>query len=139
VASIPGKFFRCKEFSLQRKYLREGSELIYSCQAEQGGDEKSSRAGGPLVQAVDCPPGTRGFSDGPEYPKIYLNEIKHHARIHAISMYPKLWAASASSMRTLIDQLIQLGLERHEDKRGISTAGKRRGSIFLVVLLRHSP
>jgi D-alanine-D-alanine ligase len=32
-------------------------------------------------------------------------------------MYPKLWEASGVSYRELIDRLIQLGLERHQDKK----------------------
>jgi D-alanine-D-alanine ligase len=35
----------------------------------------------------------------------------------AISMYPKLWAASGLAYADLIDRLIQLGIERHEDKK----------------------
>jgi D-alanine-D-alanine ligase len=35
----------------------------------------------------------------------------------AISMYPKLWAASGVSYSELIDRLIQLGIARHEDKK----------------------
>jgi len=35
----------------------------------------------------------------------------------AISMYPKLWAASGLSYPELIHRLIQLALERHEDKK----------------------
>jgi D-alanine-D-alanine ligase len=35
----------------------------------------------------------------------------------AISMYPKLWAASGLEYAVLIDRLIQLGIERHEDKK----------------------
>jgi D-alanine-D-alanine ligase len=32
-------------------------------------------------------------------------------------MYPKLWAASGVSYPELISRLIQLGLERHADKK----------------------
>jgi D-alanine-D-alanine ligase len=35
----------------------------------------------------------------------------------AISMYPKLWGASGVNYAALIERLIQLGLERHEDKK----------------------
>ena len=35
----------------------------------------------------------------------------------SISMYPKLWAASGLPYPELIQQLIQLGLERHEEKK----------------------
>ena len=32
-------------------------------------------------------------------------------------MYPKLWQASGLAYSDLIDRLIQLGIERHEDKK----------------------
>ena len=35
----------------------------------------------------------------------------------SISMYPKLWAASGLSYSDLIERLIQLGIERHGDKK----------------------
>jgi D-alanine-D-alanine ligase len=35
----------------------------------------------------------------------------------AISMYPKLWAASGVKYPELIDRLIRLGVERHKDKQ----------------------
>ncbi|MGB6306137.1 MAG: D-alanine--D-alanine ligase A, partial [Acidobacteriaceae bacterium] len=35
----------------------------------------------------------------------------------AISMYPKLWQASGLPYNQLIDRLIQLALERHEEKK----------------------
>jgi len=46
-----------------------------------------------------------------------VNEINTMPGFTAISMYPKLWAASGISYSDLIDRLIQLGLERHEDKK----------------------
>jgi len=35
----------------------------------------------------------------------------------SISMYPKMWAASGLPYPELIDRLIQLGLERYEEKK----------------------
>ena len=49
--------------------------------------------------------------------KIYLNEINTIPGFTSISMYPKLWAASGLEYADLIDRLIQLGIERHEDKK----------------------
>jgi D-alanine-D-alanine ligase len=49
--------------------------------------------------------------------KIYLNEINTMPGFTAISMYPKLWAASGLEYADLIDRLIQLGIERHADKK----------------------
>ena len=49
--------------------------------------------------------------------RIYLNEINTMPGFTAISMYPKLWAASGIDYAGLIDRLIRLGIERHEDKK----------------------
>jgi len=45
--------------------------------------------------------------------KVLLNEINTLPGFTATSMYPRLWAASGISFPELVDQLIQLALERH--------------------------
>ena len=69
-------------------------------------------------KAVDCSGLSRvDFLMDPKTGKLYLNEINTMPGFTAISMYPKLWAASGLSYPDLIDRLIQLGIERHEDKK----------------------
>jgi D-alanine-D-alanine ligase len=53
----------------------------------------------------------------PKSRKMYVNEINTMPGFTAISMYPKLWAATGVSYPELIDRLIQLGMERHRDKK----------------------
>lgn len=48
--------------------------------------------------------------------KIFLNEINTIPGFTDVSMYPKLWAESGVSFSILIDRLIQLALERFQDK-----------------------
>jgi len=50
-------------------------------------------------------------------PRIYLNEINTMPGFTSISMYPKLWKASGISYKQLIDRLIALALERHNEKQ----------------------
>jgi len=57
------------------------------------------------------------FLMDPQTRKIFLNEINTMPGFTAISMYPKLWAASGIDYADLIDRLIQFGLERHADKK----------------------
>jgi D-alanine-D-alanine ligase len=52
---------------------------------------------------------------------IYVNEINTMPGFTPISMYPKLWEASGVSYAQLIDRLIQLALERHEDRQDTTT------------------
>jgi D-alanine-D-alanine ligase len=50
-------------------------------------------------------------------PRIYLNEINTMPGFTSISMYPKLWQATAISYKKLIDRLIELAVERHREKQ----------------------
>jgi D-alanine-D-alanine ligase len=50
-------------------------------------------------------------------PKIYLNEINTMPGFTSISMYPKLWEATGIEYRELIDRLIALAVERHEERK----------------------
>jgi D-alanine-D-alanine ligase len=52
--------------------------------------------------------------------RIYLNEINTLPGFTAISMYPKLWAASGLPYLELIDRLIELALERHAERTATS-------------------
>lgn len=45
--------------------------------------------------------------------EILINEINTFPGFTATSMYPQLWAASGISFPELVDQLVQLALERH--------------------------
>lgn len=49
--------------------------------------------------------------------KPYVNEINTLPGFTTISMYPKLWEASGLPYDQLIDRLVQLALERHQDRR----------------------
>jgi D-alanine-D-alanine ligase len=48
--------------------------------------------------------------------EIVLNEVNTMPGFTSISMYPKLWAASRLPYGKLIDRLIELAMERHEEK-----------------------
>jgi D-alanine-D-alanine ligase len=53
-------------------------------------------------------------------PRIYLNEINTLPGFTSISMYPKLWDATGLPYKQLIDRLVQLAIERHEEKQQTS-------------------
>jgi len=48
----------------------------------------------------------------------YVNEINTIPGFTPMSMYPKLWEAAGLSYGDLITRLIELGLERHQEKQG---------------------
>jgi D-alanine-D-alanine ligase len=49
--------------------------------------------------------------------KIWLNEVNTLPGFTSISMYPKLWEASGLSFTALLEQLIQLALERQAERQ----------------------
>ena len=119
VASVPGEIVPIKEFyDYDAKYLAEGSELIIPAKLTKAQTKKVQELAVRAFQAVDCSGLARvDFLMDPKTRKIYLNEINTMPGFTAISMYPKLWAASGLAYADLIDRLIQLGIERHEDKK----------------------
>jgi D-alanine-D-alanine ligase len=118
-ASVPGEIVPCKEFyDYNAKYLDEGSELIIPAKLTKAETKKVQQLAVSAFQAVDCSGLARvDFLMDPTTRKIYLNEINTMPGFTSISMYPKLWAASGVSYPALIERLIQLGLERHVDKK----------------------
>jgi D-alanine-D-alanine ligase len=123
VASLPGEIIPGKEFyDYTAKYLDEGSQLIIPAKLSKTETKKIQELAVRAFKAVDCSGLARvDFlmepSSGNKARKIYLNEINTMPGFTSISMYPKLWAATGLTYPDLIERLIQLGLERHADKK----------------------
>jgi D-alanine-D-alanine ligase len=49
--------------------------------------------------------------------QVYINEVNTLPGFTQISMYPKLWEASGLPYPKLLDRLIELAFERHEDQQ----------------------
>jgi D-alanine-D-alanine ligase len=118
-ASLPGEIVPGTEFyDYNAKYLDEGSQLIIPAKLSKAETKAVQRLAVAAFKAVDCAGLARvDFLVEPMSRKIYLNEINTMPGFTAISMYPKLWAASGISYSDLIGRLIQLGLERHTEKQ----------------------
>ena len=118
-ASVPGEIVPGKEFyDYTAKYVDEGSQLIIPAKLTKSETKKVQALAVAAFKAVDCSGLARvDFLMDPKTRKIYLNEINTMPGFTSISMYPKLWAASGLAYADLIDRLIQLGIERHEDKK----------------------
>ena len=119
VASVPGEIVPGKEFyDYTAKYVDEGSQLIIPAKLTKAETKRVQELAVTAFQAVDCSGLARvDFLMDPKTGKIFLNEINTMPGFTSISMYPKLWAASGLAYADLIDRLIQLGIERHEDKK----------------------
>ncbi len=119
IASVAGEVVPIKEFyDYNAKYLDEGSELIIPTKVTKTKMKEIQRLAIAAFQAVDCSGLARvDFLMDPRSQKMYVNEINTLPGFTSISMYPKLWAVSGIAYSELIDRLIQLGLERHAEKK----------------------
>ncbi|HXP15978.1 MAG TPA: D-alanine--D-alanine ligase family protein [Terriglobales bacterium] len=118
-ASVPGEIVPGKEFyDYTAKYLDEGSQLIIPAKLSRAETKRVQQLAISAFKAVDCSGLARvDFLMDPKTRKIYLNEINTMPGFTSISMYPKLWAATGLAYPELIERLIQLGLERHQEKK----------------------
>jgi D-alanine-D-alanine ligase len=118
-ASIAGEIVPATEFyDYDAKYLDEGSQLIIPAKLTKTQTKQVQELAIQAFQAVDCSGLARvDFLMDPTSKKFYVNEINTMPGFTAISMYPKLWAASGLSYPELIDKLIHLGIERHQEKK----------------------
>ena len=118
-ASIVGEIVPAAEFyDYNAKYLDEGSQLLIPAKITKKQMKETQQMAIAAFQAVDCTGLARvDFLMDPKTEKVYLNEINTMPGFTSISMYPKLWAASGLGYAELIDRLIQLAIERHQDKK----------------------
>ena len=118
-ASVPGEIVPSAEFyDYSAKYLDEGSQLIIPAKLTKAETKKVQQLAIASFKAVDCSGLARvDFLMDPKSRKIYVNEINTMPGFTSISMYPKLWAATGVSYPELIERLIQLGRERHAEKK----------------------
>ena len=118
-ASVAGEIVPSAEFyDYSAKYLDEGSQLIIPAKLSKSEMKQVQQLAIAAFRAVDCSGLSRvDFLMDPKSRKIYLNEINTMPGFTSISMYPKLWAACGVSYPELIERLIQLGLDRHADKK----------------------
>jgi D-alanine-D-alanine ligase len=118
-ASIAGEIVPSAEFyDYNAKYLDEGSQLLIPARIAKKQMKEVQEMAVRAFQAVDCSGLARvDFLMDPKTSRIYVNEINTMPGFTSISMYPKLWAASGVEYGALIDRLIGLAVERHQEKK----------------------
>ncbi len=117
-ASIAGEIIPLKEFyDYEAKYVDGYSEL--KIPADLSGEivKHLQTLAVRVFKALDCAGmGRVDFFIGKEDGKVVVNEINTIPGFTKFSMYPKLWEASGLSYSKLLDRLIELAIERHNDK-----------------------
>jgi D-alanine-D-alanine ligase len=123
IVSVPGEIIPSREFySYAAKYLDNASQLLIPAALSAEQVEDIQRIALKACASVDCAGMARvDFLLDKRSGEIWLNEINTIPGFTPISMYPKLWEASGIGYADLIDRLIQLALERFEDRQRSAT------------------
>jgi D-alanine-D-alanine ligase len=118
IASVPGEIIPSREFySYAAKYIDDASDLLIPAPIDNKQTEQVRQLAIKAYKAVDCAGMARvDFLMDKVTNKIWLNELNTIPGFTPISMYPKLWEATGISYTELIDRLIQLALQRHQDR-----------------------
>lgn len=118
VASVVGEIRPRREFyDYVAKYVSDDSELIIPAVLEPELERVVRELAVRAYLAIDCAGlGRVDMLLDRDSNRVYLNEINTMPGFTRISMYPKLWEASGLSYGELLDRLIELALDRHQDK-----------------------
>jgi D-alanine-D-alanine ligase len=119
-ASLVGEIIPGKEFyDYEAKYLSEGSVPVIPARLTRAESKQIREMAVAAFRACDLAglarvdflmePGGRG--------RIYVNEVNTLPGFTQISMYPKLWEATGVRYTDLITRLIELALERDQEKK----------------------
>jgi len=123
-ASVVGEVVPAHEFyDYDAKYLDEGSRLLIPAPIDAGVAEEVRALAVRAFQAVDVAGMARvDFFMERTTGRVLLNELNTIPGFTRISMYPKLWEASGLSYPSLIERLVDLAIERFNDKQRSQTA-----------------
>jgi len=117
-ASVPGEIVAGADFySYEDKYIDDKSQLVIPAKLPKEKFEEFRRLAVAAFKAV----GAAGFARVDFFlergtNRLYLNEINTIPGFTRISMYPKLWEATEVKYPRLIEKLLELGIERSQNR-----------------------
>lgn len=123
-ASVPGEIIPSGEFyDYNAKYVDAQSKVIIPAKLPQKTIKELQKIAIKAFKVLDCQGMARvDFLVKRKTNKIYINEINTIPGFTSISMYPKLWEASGLSYSKLMDNLIKLAFERHQEENKLATS-----------------
>lgn len=123
-ASIVGEVVSAHEFyDYEAKYLDEGSKLLIPAPIDAVLADQVRAMAVRAFLAVDAAGMARvDFFMEKATGRVLLNELNTIPGFTRISMYPKLWEASGLPYPKLVERLVELAIERFNDKQRSQTA-----------------
>jgi D-alanine-D-alanine ligase len=123
IASVPGEILPSREFyDYEAKYVDDNSRLLIPAPLTEAQVREARRLAVETFRVLECSGlGRVDLFLERRTDKFFVNEINTLPGFTAISMYPKLWAASGIPYSELIDRLVALAIERHAEKNKLRT------------------
>jgi D-alanine-D-alanine ligase len=126
IASVVGEIRPRREFyDYVAKYVSDDSELDVPADLAPAVADEVRALAVRAYKAIDCAGlGRVDMLLDRESGRLYINEINTIPGFTRISMYPKLWEATGVSYPELLDRLIALAIERHQQKAALKKSFK---------------
>jgi D-alanine-D-alanine ligase len=123
-ASVPGEVVPSREFyDYEAKYLDSASATHIPAPLTDAQTREIQRLAIEAFRAVEGTGMSRvDFLMAKRTGELFVNEVNTIPGFTTISMYPKMWEASGVPYAELLDRLIQLALERHQEKQRLRTS-----------------
>jgi D-alanine-D-alanine ligase len=117
-ASVVGEIIPAREFyDYHAKYYDEATEFVIPAEIDQALQTRIQQLAIAAFTAIAASGMARvDFFLDRSRGTLYLNEINTIPGFTSMSVYPRLWAASGVPYPQLIDRLIRLALDRHQDE-----------------------
>lgn len=119
IASVVGEVVSVNEFyDYSAKYVDEGSQLLVPANIPAAVQSEIQRQAVDAFVALDLAGLARAdFFLDLDTGEVLLNEVNTMPGFTSISMYPRLWEASGVSLPELVERLLQLALERSQERK----------------------
>ncbi|MEO8595408.1 MAG: D-alanine--D-alanine ligase family protein [Candidatus Solibacter sp.] len=119
IASLPCEILPSRDFyDYEDKYLLDQARTQVPADLPEADSEEIRRLAVECYRAVECEGMARvDFFLESETNRFYINEINTIPGFTSISMYPKMWEHSGIAFADLLDRLIALALDRHQEKK----------------------
>ncbi|HLH44584.1 MAG TPA: D-alanine--D-alanine ligase family protein [Bryobacteraceae bacterium] len=119
IAAIPCEILPSRDFyDYEDKYLLNKAKTVLPADLTKEQLQEIQRLAIACYQAVECEGMARvDFLLETATGKLYVNEINTVPGFTSISMFPKMWEAAGIPYPQLIDRLIELALERHQERQ----------------------
>ena len=121
VAAAPCEILPSREFyDYEDKYILNQARTVLPADLTPEQTAELRRLAVECYRAVDCEGMARvDFLLEAATGKLFINEINTVPGFTPISMFPKMWEAAGVQYPKLIDRLIELALERHQERQSL--------------------